>query len=55
MNCTKLLMLDFRENLLAGLIPYWIGSELEELQVLSLQMNNFSGSLPFGNSLSTKH
>jgi len=46
MNCTKLIMLDLRENRLEGLIPYWIGSELKELQVLSLKNNHFFGSLP---------
>jgi hypothetical protein len=31
MNCTKLVMLDLRENRLEGHIPYWIGSKLKEL------------------------
>jgi len=47
MNCIQLVMLDFRENRLEGLIPYWIGSELQDLQILSLQKNHFFGSLPF--------
>ncbi|RHN51141.1 putative non-specific serine/threonine protein kinase [Medicago truncatula] len=47
MNCTKLIMLDLKENRLDGLIPYWIGRELKELQVLSLQRNHFFGNLPF--------
>ncbi|RHN51137.1 putative non-specific serine/threonine protein kinase [Medicago truncatula] len=46
MNCTKLVMLDMRDNRLEGVIPYWIGSELKELQVLSLHRNHFFGSLP---------
>ncbi|RZB61530.1 Receptor-like protein EIX2 [Glycine soja] len=45
-NCTNLVMLDISENRLSGLIPAWIGSELQELQFLSLGRNNFHGSLP---------
>jgi len=45
-NCTELVMLDLRENRLEGLVPYWIGSELKELKVLSLQRNHFFGSIP---------
>jgi len=40
-------MLDMRDNRLEGHIPYWIGNELKELKVLSLQRNHFIGSLPF--------
>ena len=39
-------MLDIAENILSGLKPTWIGSELQELQFLSLGRNNFHGSLP---------
>ncbi|KAG5100285.1 hypothetical protein AAZX31_16G160800 [Glycine max] len=45
-SCTNLVMLDIAENKLSGLIPAWIGSELQELQFLSLERNNFHGSLP---------
>ncbi|KAL2966417.1 hypothetical protein AAZX31_16G115900 [Glycine max] len=45
-SCTNLVMLDIAENRLSGLIPAWIGSELQELQFLSLGRNNFHGSLP---------
>ncbi|RZB61542.1 Receptor-like protein EIX2 [Glycine soja] len=45
-SCTNLVMLDISENRLSGLIPAWIGSELQELQFLSLGRNNFHGSLP---------
>ncbi|KAG4941651.1 hypothetical protein JHK87_045522 [Glycine soja] len=45
-SCTNLVMLDIAENKLSGLIPAWIGSELQELQFLSLGRNNFHGSLP---------
>ncbi|KAL5130981.1 Receptor-like protein EIX2 [Glycine soja] len=45
-SCTNLVMLDIAENRLSGLIPTWIGSELQELQFLSLGRNNFHGSLP---------
>ncbi|RZB61535.1 Receptor-like protein EIX2 [Glycine soja] len=45
-SCTNLVMLDISENRLSGLIPSWIGSELQELQFLSLGRNNFHGSLP---------
>ncbi|XP_054813246.1 receptor-like protein EIX1 [Prosopis cineraria] len=46
MNCTNLLLLDVSENKLLGPIPSWIGKSLGELQILSLWMNNFYGSLP---------
>ncbi|KAG4380442.1 hypothetical protein GLYMA_16G174600v4 [Glycine max] len=45
-SCTNLVMLDISENRLSGLIPAWIGSELQELQFLILGRNNFHGSLP---------
>ncbi|KAL2967167.1 hypothetical protein AAZX31_16G160300 [Glycine max] len=45
-SCTNLVMLDIAENRLSGLIPAWVGSELQELQLLSLGINNFHGSLP---------
>ncbi|XP_025981908.1 LOW QUALITY PROTEIN: receptor-like protein EIX2 [Glycine max] len=45
-SCTNLVMLDIAQNRLSGLIPAWVGSELQELQFLSLGRNNFHGSLP---------
>ncbi|KAL2967128.1 hypothetical protein AAZX31_16G158100 [Glycine max] len=45
-SCTNLVMLDISENRLSGLIPAWIGSDLQELQFLILGRNNFHGSLP---------
>nr|KYP61898.1 LRR receptor-like serine/threonine-protein kinase GSO1 [Cajanus cajan] len=45
-NCTKLVMLDMAKNKLSSRIPAWIGSKLQELQILSLGMNHFYGSLP---------
>jgi len=45
-NCTKLVMLDLAENKLTGPFPAWIGSNLKELQILSLGSNKFYGTLP---------
>jgi len=45
-SCTKLAVLDVGENLLSGAIPSWIGENLQQLQILSLRLNNFSGSVP---------
>ncbi|XP_027922805.1 receptor-like protein EIX1, partial [Vigna unguiculata] len=42
-RCTKLVMLDMSNNNLSGQIPAWIGSEMQELQILSLGSNNFNG------------
>lgn len=45
-NCSHLLLLDVSENKLSGSIPSWVGENLGQLQVLSLRMNTFYGSLP---------
>ncbi|RYR56102.1 hypothetical protein Ahy_A05g021899 isoform E [Arachis hypogaea] len=39
-------MLDAGENKLSGIIPSWIGSSLQQLQMLSLRKNHFFGSIP---------
>ncbi|BAU02193.1 hypothetical protein VIGAN_11166700 [Vigna angularis var. angularis] len=39
-------MFDLGENRLSGSIPSWIGEIYQDLQILSLRKNNFSGSLP---------
>ncbi|KAH1150866.1 hypothetical protein GYH30_044737 [Glycine max] len=45
-NCTSLYMLDVGENLLSGTIPSWIGKSLQQLEILSLRVNRFFGSVP---------
>ncbi|KAL2334808.1 hypothetical protein Fmac_016021 [Flemingia macrophylla] len=45
-NCTKLVMLDMTKNKLSGHVPAWIGRKLQKLEILSLAMNHFYGSLP---------
>ncbi|KAG4380073.1 hypothetical protein GLYMA_16G105800v4 [Glycine max] len=45
-NCTSLYMLGVGENLLSGTIPSWIGKSLQQLEILSLRVNRFFGSVP---------
>ncbi|KAL5172750.1 Receptor-like protein EIX2 [Glycine soja] len=45
-NCTSLYMLDVGENLLSGTIPSWIEKSLQQLEILSLRVNRFFGSVP---------
>ncbi|KAI9124945.1 hypothetical protein K1719_003561 [Acacia pycnantha] len=45
-QCTELTTFDIVQNKFSGIIPSWIGSELQELRVLILRSNMFSGSLP---------
>ncbi|KRH08788.1 hypothetical protein GLYMA_16G174100v4 [Glycine max] len=51
-SCTNLVMLDIAQNRLSGLIPAWVGSELQELQffndiqLLDLSRNSMSGQIP---------
>ncbi|MED6111013.1 hypothetical protein PIB30_048406 [Stylosanthes scabra] len=44
-NCTNLFLLDVAQNLLSGPIPSWIGDKLQQLTVLSLSENHFSGNI----------
>ncbi|RDX90097.1 Leucine-rich repeat receptor protein kinase EMS1, partial [Mucuna pruriens] len=45
-NCTYLFILDASENLLSGPIPSWIVESVQQLEILSLQVNNLFGSIP---------
>ncbi|XP_027364278.1 receptor-like protein EIX1 [Abrus precatorius] len=45
-NCIELVLFEVGENDLSGPIPSWIGSHLQQLQVLSLRKNLFYGNLP---------
>ncbi|XP_057761113.1 receptor-like protein EIX2 [Arachis stenosperma] len=45
-NCTNLVMLDAGDNRLSGIIPPWIGSSLQQLEMLGLRENLLSGSVP---------
>ncbi|RYR62937.1 hypothetical protein Ahy_A04g020695 [Arachis hypogaea] len=45
-HCKNLVMLDAGENKFSGIIPSWIGSSLQQLQMLSLRKNHFFGSIP---------
>ncbi|KAK7380472.1 hypothetical protein VNO78_32983 [Psophocarpus tetragonolobus] len=42
-NCSNLIMLDVSENMLSGPIPSWIGESMQQLIILSMRGNNFSG------------
>uniref|UniRef100_A0A6N2KG07 Leucine-rich repeat-containing N-terminal plant-type domain-containing protein n=1 Tax=Salix viminalis TaxID=40686 RepID=A0A6N2KG07_SALVM len=44
--CCMLKFLDLGENRLSGEIPAWIGESLSSLMFLSLQSNEFIGSIP---------
>ncbi|MED6114225.1 hypothetical protein PIB30_078371 [Stylosanthes scabra] len=44
-NCTNLFLLDVAQNLLSGPIPSWIGDKLQQLTILSLSENHFSGNI----------
>ncbi|CAL5363249.1 unnamed protein product [Camellia sinensis] len=44
-RCTKLKMIDLGGNKLTGKIPAWLGADLTSLIVLSLQSNEFNGSI----------
>ncbi|XLR66991.1 hypothetical protein HN51_009576 [Arachis hypogaea] len=44
-NCTNLLVLDVAKNLLSGPIPSWIGDSFQQLILLSMSENYFSGNL----------
>jgi EIX receptor 1/2 len=48
MNFTnpELEFLDLSKNKLSGKVPFWIGTHLTDLVVLSLRNNEFSGSIP---------
>jgi len=45
-NCTNLIMLDVSENNLSGRIPSWIGESMQQLKILNMQGNHFSGNFP---------
>ncbi|KEH25794.1 receptor-like protein [Medicago truncatula] len=42
----NLMLLDVGENLLSGSIPSWIGENMQQLIILSLKGNHFSGNIP---------
>ncbi|MED6122993.1 hypothetical protein PIB30_045203 [Stylosanthes scabra] len=44
-NCNNLFLLDVAQNLLSGPIPSWIGDKLQQLIILSLSENHFSGNI----------
>ncbi|XP_042415256.1 receptor-like protein 32 [Zingiber officinale] len=45
-NCTGLQVIDFTGNNFWGSIPMWIGQSLQQLTVLILRSNKFSGIIP---------
>ncbi|KAK7380450.1 hypothetical protein VNO78_32961 [Psophocarpus tetragonolobus] len=45
-NCSNLIMLDVAENMLSGPIPSWIGESMQQLIILNMRRNYFSGNLP---------
>jgi len=45
-NCSNLFMLDVGENMLSGPISSWIGEIMQQLIILIMRENHFSGSLP---------
>ncbi|KAL2334889.1 hypothetical protein Fmac_016102 [Flemingia macrophylla] len=45
-NCSNLVELDVGENMLSGPIPYWIGENLQQLTILIMRGNHFSGNIP---------
>ncbi|XP_045811473.1 receptor-like protein EIX2 isoform X1 [Trifolium pratense] len=45
-NCSNLRTFNVGENLLSGHIPSWIGENMQQLIILSLSGNRFSGSIP---------
>jgi len=45
-NCSNLIMLDVAENMFSGPIPSWIGESMQQLIILNMRGNHFSGYLP---------
>ncbi|BAU02125.1 hypothetical protein VIGAN_11155700 [Vigna angularis var. angularis] len=45
-NCSNLIMVDVSENILSGPIPSWIGESMQQLIILNMRGNHFSGHLP---------
>ncbi|XP_020233658.1 receptor-like protein EIX2 [Cajanus cajan] len=45
-NCSNLFMLDVGENMLSGPIPSWIGESMQQLIILIMRGNLFSGNFP---------
>ncbi|XP_027924869.1 receptor-like protein EIX2 [Vigna unguiculata] len=45
-NCKNLIMLDVSENMLSGAIPSWIGESMQQLIILIMRGNHFSGNIP---------
>ncbi|KAL2334879.1 hypothetical protein Fmac_016092 [Flemingia macrophylla] len=45
-NCSNLVELDVGENMLSGPIPYWIGENMQQLTILIMRGNHFSGNIP---------
>ncbi|KAL2334882.1 hypothetical protein Fmac_016095 [Flemingia macrophylla] len=45
-DCSNLFVLDVGENMLSGPIPPWIGENMQQLIILIMRRNHFSGNLP---------
>ena len=45
-NCNNLIMLDVSENMLSGAIPSWVGESMQQLIILIMRGNDFSGNIP---------
>jgi len=45
-NCQVMTLLDLQSNRLRGPIPYWIGTDMQILEVLILGRNSFDGNIP---------
>lgn len=45
-SCKSLLVLDLSHNNFTGKKPAWISEELQNLEILALRSNTFSGRIP---------